>query len=152
MALPGGTSFWQCRRALPETSHSVPAAIDRPEHKAPQPETSKKSAATLRCLCQECAYCDFPRIYNLAEYGYFSQEPELSCTTLLFFLIIYFFFPLHFGRRITTSLWLMLCRKSSFKHSVVLFLSQEKNVIERAEQPEISLQNDTEVFIWHRKC
>lgn len=69
------------RRELPEISHSVPAAIDRPEHKSPQTETSKTSVATLKSICQVCANCDFPRIYNLAESGYFSQKPELSCTT-----------------------------------------------------------------------
>lgn len=36
------------RRALPETSRSVPAAIDRPEHKSSQSDTSKRSAATLK--------------------------------------------------------------------------------------------------------
>lgn len=74
------------RRALPETSHSVPAAINRPGHESPQTETSKRSAATFRSLCQVCANCNFSRIYNLAESGYFSQEPELSCTTFFFAL------------------------------------------------------------------
>lgn len=107
------------RRALPENLPVSPCShIDRPEHKSAQTETSKRSAATLRSLCQECANCNFARIYSLAESGYFSQEPELSCTT--------FFLLLHFGRGITTRQWLMLCRKSSFKHSVVLCLSREK--------------------------